>query len=404
MSGPSTLAAALVRALRAHGSRPAAVGAGAPSWATVADGARHLALGLHEAGLSGRRVAVDPTGAPHEVVGREVAVLAAGAVLTAPGTGELDARLTHTTMTVLGPDPTTSSRSEIERAGRRADRDRPAEAEELLATIEPSGPALAGVDHTVSQAEALWALRAVDRWLGPSLNAMAAELVVVVGGGPAGSELSLALLGRWWPASSGAALVGVDGSATATVASHRPTVAILGPDDWAELAGGVRRTADRSLGGPALLRRGRVVVAGESTTRRDRTGLVVARRWAGPRVRGGAGLDQLVAGVSLGPLAPGAARDLTVASVPVTPTWLEPGVLAPVAAGPVTRPQPATCWGRPLPGRSVEVAPGRTTVHGGDVGGGRDVSTRVRVDPRGRVRLPGVARAPWGEPVAGSRP
>lgn len=404
MLGPPTLAAALVRALRAHGARPAATGAGAPSWGTVADGARHLALGLHEAGLTGRRVAVDPTGAPHEVVGREVAVLASGAVLTAPGTDELDARLTGTTLTVLGPDPTTSSRNEVERAGRTADHDRPDAAEELLAGLAPEAPALAGVDHTITQAEALWALRAVDRWLGPVLAAEAAERIVVVGGGPAGSAPSPALLGRWWPASIGAALVGTGRSVAATVGSHRPTVAILGPDDWTEMADGVRRTADRSLGGPALLRRGRVVVAGESTARRDRIGLAVARRWAGPRVRGGAGLDQLVVGVSLGPLAPGTARDLAAASVPVTPTWVEPGVLAPVAAGPVARPEPATRWGRPLPGRSVEVGPGRTSVHGGDVGDGRDVPTRVRLDARGRVRLPSAERGAWGEPVAVTRP
>lgn len=404
MPRSTTFAATLVRAVRAHGSQPAAVGAGPPSWGTVADGARHLALGLHEAGLTGRRVAVDATGAPHAVVELELAALAAGAVLVAPGAGELDARLTRTSLTLLGPAPTASALDEVLEAGRAADHDRPAAAEELLAGLAPEAPALADGDHTISQAEALWALRAVDRWLGPVLAADAAEPVVVVGGGPAGSALSLALLGRWWPASIGAALVGTDRPVAATVGSHRPTVAILGPDDWTEMADGMRRTADRSLGGPALLRRGRVVVAGESTARRDRVGLAVARRWAGPRVRGGAGLDQLVVGVSLGPLAPGTARDLAAASVPVTPTWLEPGVLAPVAAGPVARPQPATRWGRPLPGRSVEVGPGRTSVHGGDVGDGRDVPTRVRLDARGRVRLPSAERGAWGEPVAVTRP
>jgi hypothetical protein len=56
-----------------------------------------------------------------------------------------------------------------------------------------------------------------------------------------------------------------------------------------------------------------------------------------------------------------------------------------VAATSLHRPT-AHRWGRPLPGRDVEVA-ATTVVHGGDVGPGRVVARQAVVDERGRVAI-----------------
>ena len=93
-------------------------------------------------------------------------------------------------------------------------------------------------------------------------------------------------------------------------------------------------------------------------------------------------------GVCLGPLDVATGRDLAAAGVPVVATWIDPTVPAPVASGPRARPTPAEPWGRPLPGRTVEVGP-PVVVRGGDVApDGVTAGARVAVDDRGRLRLP----------------
>jgi len=390
---PVTFSAALVAALRAQGGRPAAPGPGAPSWAEVADGARLLALGLRDAGVTaGTRVRVAaPDAAPHERIGTELAVLAAGGVLVGAHAGvDLD----------LGPDglggtdaaPATALAALRER-GTAVDRDRPDAHEAMLAALAPDAPAFVEAGRTITQGQARWALHCVDRWIGAAFGPGALDVAV----GPAAAveaDLAARLLAAWWPASVGARLAAPTDPSPAALRALAPSYAVLTPEVWAALAGALRATAGRSLGGTTLLRRGRVLAAGESTGRVDRAGLAAARRWSGPRVRGGTGLGDLVVGISLGTLAAGEGRDLDAAAVPVLATWVVPGIPAPVAAGSVARPDPASGLGRPLPGRTVESAGPTTIVGGGDLPGGSvEVDGRVRIDGRGRVELPPAAPA-----------
>lgn len=89
----------------------------------------------------------------------------------------------------------------------------------------------------------------------------------------------------------------------------------------------------------------------------------------------------------LGGLDPVDARDLATAGLTVVPTWVEPGVPAPVAAGAVRAPGAPSSWLRPLPGRVVEAAAGGATLRGDDLPRGvLRVATAAEVDGRGRVR------------------
>lgn len=396
MPPPTTLAAALVRDLRAHGARPAGIGPGAPTWSEVADRARRLGLGLAAAGWGERRVAVMPSGDPVRDLERELAVLAVGGVLALPG-AEVESTLGDGVLRP-GEGPEVAIDDLLDR-GARADEREPAGAERRLAGLVPDAAAVVDRRRVVTHGEALWALRAVARWLGPALGP-AGPGVVLDGAGPTGPALPAALVGRWWPAAAGARLTPTPSGAEA-VAEAGAEVVLLAPDGWAELAQLLRRRAVGSLGGGLLLHRGRLVVAGESRARRDRAALHLARWWAGERVRAGAGLAGLRLGLALAPVDPGTTRDLAAAAVPFTPTWCEDGVAAPLAAGPVGRPAPDGTWARPLPGRRLELGGPATTAHGGDLPvDGLALRRTGRVDGRGRVALP---RSRPGAVAAGAR-
>jgi hypothetical protein len=199
--------------------------------------------------------------------------------------------------------------------------------------------------------------------------------------------VAAALVGRWWPAVAGAALVLDDAGPVDAARAQRPDIVVGDGADWALLVDAVRAEADRTRSGTALLRRGRAVVAGEVVSRAGRAGRGLAERRAGDRIRAAAGLDALALGVCLGPLDVATGRDLAAAGIPVVATWIDPAVPAPVASGPRARPTPAEPWGRPLPGRSVEVGP-PVVVHGGDVAPDGVPAAAVEVDGRGRLRLP----------------
>lgn len=412
MPGSESFASALVSALRRQGQRPATSGAVASTtttttttWMEVADGVRLLALGLVSAGVGGgHRVQVDGGAArPHDLIGRELAVLSVGAVLCGPGADCADAGFGPNGLSGVGPE--TIGLDDLRDRGAAADRDRPARYEEMLSALGRAAPAIATRDAVVTQGQARWALRSVDRWIGAALPSADGVVggVVVDGPGPVLAAhrsvdtggITAALVGRWWPATVGAALAGIDadsggpGGVVDAARDLRPSLAVLDPTAWAELAAAARTSASWSLAGPTLLRRGRVIAAGESSSLVDRIGLTAARRWIGLRVNTAAGLDRLDLGVCLGPLDPGAARDLAAAAVPLVVAWTAPGATAPVAATPVLRPEPAAAWGRPLPGRAVEVVGPITTILGGDLPDGRlCLDGAVAVDDRSRVRFP----------------
>ena len=397
MPAPTTLAAALVRDLRAQGGRPAGIGPDAPTWSAVADRARRLGLGLAAAGWGAHRVAVTASGDPVRDLERELAVLAVGGAVALPG-AEAEATLGDGVLRP-GEGPEVAIADLLER-GAAADAREPAAAERRLAALDPEAAAVVDRRRPVTHGQVLWALRAVDRWLGPALGPTGPG-VVLDGAGPAGPALPAALVGRWWPAAAGARLTPTPTGPEA-VAEAGADVVLLAPDAWSELARLLRRRAAGSLGGGLLLHRGRLVVAGESRSRRDRAALHAARWWAGERVRAGAGLAGVRLGLALAPVDPGTTRDLAAAGVRFAPTWCEDGVAAPLAAGPVRTPAPDGTWARPLPGRRLELDGPATTACGGDLpADGLVLSRAGRVDGRGRVALP--RRRPAAR-AAGARP
>lgn len=385
MPDDPTLAAALVRGLRANGSRPTGTGTDAETWSARGDRARYLALALADAGWSRRRVAVTASGDPALDVERELGLLSAGAVLVVAG-AEAEAVLADGALRpTSGPDV---ALDELVAEGAHRDAREPAAAEALLATLMGDDPAVVDPCRTVTHGEARWALRAVDRWLAPVIGP-GGPGVVHSAPGAATPALPAAVVGRWWPASVGARLGPTPTDAAGVGGAPSPDLALLSPAAWAALAQRVRDEAGRSWGGPTLLHRGRLVISGESSSAGDRLALGAARWWAGPRVRYGAGLDGVRLGLALAPVDPGTTRDLAAVGIPFTPTWCADGVPAPIAAGPLVRAAPAGPWGRPLPGRRVELATGQTVIGGGDLPvEGLVVDGGTRVDPRGRVALP----------------
>lgn len=362
---PTTFAALMVGGLRANGDRPA-TGDGR-RWSQVADEARALAVGLAHDGVGpGTRARVPASGDPATRLAGEVAVLAVGAVL------------------VVDPDAPADLVVDGTAAGPVEDPDGPAGHEARLAAIDPDAPALVTRAATVTHAQAGWAVRSVASWLAAPLPTGPARAATV---GPA-EALVDAVVGRWWPASVGATLV-AEGDRRA----RRPDLVVGGPAAWAAIADEVRAAAGRTRAGRALLRRGRVLAAGEVDTPVERVARAVAERRRGHDVRAAVGLDALAVGVCTGPLAPVDARDLAALGLPVVAAWTDPTVPAPVAATPVARSAPVSPWGRPLPGRSVEAGP-PVVVHGGDLApAGQPVIGPTTVDPRGRVLLPRPARS-----------
>lgn len=389
MLSEPTFAAALVSGLRAHGHRPS--GPDGRHWALAADDARTLALGLVAAGVepgSAVRVVAEVGDSPDAVLAAELAVLASGAVLVVDDTAEADAELSSAGLTGAGKP---RSLGEVSAAGAEVDRGQPSAHEDRLAAIAPDDVAVRGDGVAVTQAQALWALRCVAAWIGPVADGPRS----VLGVPPSRGTLTAALLGRWWPATAGAALAAPRpaGPVHRSV-DLRPDVVIGDAEAWDELVDAVRASAAGSRAGTTLLRRGRALIAGEVAGRAERVGRSLAERRAGERLRGAAGLDRLALGICLGPLPVATGRDLAAVGLPVIATWVEPGVPAPVASGPRARPTPAEPWGRPLPGRSIDPGP-PAVVHGGDLDpAGHTTTAPVEVDARDRVRLP----APTGGP------
>lgn len=386
LSVPDTFAAALLRAVHGHGSRPAAVGASAPRWAAVAAGARTLSLGLRAAGAADRTVSVALDGPVHEVVERELAVLAAGAVLVL-GPHPAEARLTSRSLTLGSGDGPHHTVASLRGRGAEVDGQRPASFEDQLDALDPAAAALVDDGTTITHAQARWALRSVDRWLAPVVSRAGAA--VAVSEPRVDASAAAAMADRWWPASVGAALTegGVEGAAGRW--SGAPTLAVLDAAGWADVAAAGRAAAARTSGGPRLLRHGRVVMGQGASSPGDRLAWAAARRRAGPRIRTSIGVDGLVVGICLGPVDPQTDLDLATLAVPLTSTWLVAGASAPVASGTLGRPAPTDPWMRPLPGRAVRTNGGRTQVEGGDLpAAGVEVPGATRIDPRERVQPP----------------
>lgn len=391
MSSPPTLAGALVRSLRAHGARPAGAAPGSSTWSEVVDRSRLLGLGLADAGWSGRAIAVEASGRPARDLGGELAVLCAGSVLALPGA---EANAVVVGEALRSGDGTTTRLVDLVAAGARLDRRDPAAAERHLAAIDPDAPAVADRRRTLTHGEALWGVRAVDRWLTPAVGADAPGLVLAVPGDDA-PALTAALVGRWWPATVGAGLAPAPDPGDEPSTAGR-TLVVLSATGWAEVARRLRHQAGRRRRGRSLLRRGRLVVAGEADGPQDRARLALARRRAGEAIRERTGLGDLRLGLCLAPLDPGTARDLEALDVPVAVVWCEQGVAGAVAAGPVARTATTEGWGRALPGRRIEAEGHSTVVFGGDVADeGLRLDVATRIDDRGRVALPRPARRPF---------
>lgn len=386
--------------MRAHGSRSAGPGPGAPRWSAVADGARTLALGLRAVGVADRSLTVDVAGPVHEVVARELAVMAAGAVLVLGG-APADGRLSRRSL-VMGRGGEEHAIAALRVRGAELAGARPAAHEEELGKIGPSAAALVDSERQISHGQALWALHSVDRWLGPVAGRTG---TVVAASQPPADEgttaAAAAMVGRWWPASTGAALAGGDVDVVALLRGVSPTLAVLGPAPWAEVASAVRSTADRTSAGSLLLRQGRVAASHGPSSRVERGALAAARRRAGPRLRTGMGVGELVVGVGLGRVDLQTDRDLAAAGVPIASTWMVAGAAAPVASEPLARRDGADVWMRPLPGRAVRSAPGRTWVEGGDLpADGLEQAGMARIGLGDRVQPP---RLPSRRPNGGSR-
>lgn len=387
--------------MRAHGSRPAGPGPDAPRWSAVADDARTLALGLRAVGVADRSLTVDVAGPVHEVVGRELAVMAAGAVLVLSGPAA-DGHLSHRSLVMGGGGEEHTLGALQARGVEDSAGGRPAAHEEELGAISPSAVALVDGERQISHGQARWALHAVDRWLAPVVGRTG--IVVAASQPPAEAGATAAagaMVGRWWPASTGAALAGGDVDPVALLRGTSPTLAVLAPAAWAQVAGAVRSSAGRASGGSLLLRHGRVAVSHGPLSRVERAALAAARRRAGPRVRTGAGVDELTVGVSLGRVDPQTARDLAAAGAPIASVWMVAGAAAPVASESVARSDGADVWMRPLPGRTVRSELGRTWVEGGDLPAeGLELAGMARIGPGDRVQPP---RHPVGRRNGGSR-
>ncbi|MGI8938704.1 MAG: hypothetical protein ACR2JF_10940 [Iamia sp.] len=389
MPTPPTLAAALVQALRSQGRRPSTTGSDAPTWSEVADRSRRLSIGLAEAGWAGQPMAVEPSGRPSVDIERELAVLTAGAILALPGSDPA-ARIADEG---LHPrDQPSLTLAEVVAAGEDCDARDPAGAERRLAALDPSAPACVEGRRTLTHGEVHWGLRAVHRWLTPAFPD-GGPAAVVAGGRTGGSALSAALVGRWWPATLGARLA-PEPSSVIEVGDVAADLVLLDGPAWAALAGRARERAAHSLGGGALLRRGRLVVSGESRSGIDRAALHGLRWWAGDRVRHGAGLGGLRLGLALEPVDVATRRDLAAVGVALASTWTVEGAAAPLAAGPVAPADPTASWGRPLPGRRIELVGAGAVAFGGDLPEeGLAAPGPGRVDGRGRVALPGRPRS-----------
>lgn len=379
MSPPaSTLAGLLVRGMRSAAGRPA--DARRTRWTDAADRARDLAIGMiAEGAAAGRTVTVDVrTLHPVEVVVCELAVWAAGGAVRLSGADGGP---------VLGRRTGRSDRVSVDldvdalaAAGRASDA-APDAHEVRLAALDPDATAVVGDGGAHTHGQLAWALRSVQQWLreavpdGPSVAAVAAGRTDVTG----------VMLTRWWPAVEGARTVPVrPGTLPAVVDEVDPDVVVVDPDEWHAVAARLREAAPSVRFGTAMLRAGRTAAAGEPTALPVASWAEAGRRWVGPRVRTAARLGSMRAGVCLGVPEPVDGRDLDAAGLTVVPTWLEPALAAPVAAGVIGSGRDSG-WGRPLPGRTVDVGP-PATVTGGDVDAPAPVSpTRAAGH---RVQLP----------------
>lgn len=376
-----TLAGLLVRGMRSAAARPA--DARRTRWTDAADRARDLAVGLiDDDQVAGRTVTIDLDALhPVEAVICEVAVWAAGGAVRLSGVGRGQ---------VLGRRSGRSDRVDCDldvdalvAAGRVTDAS-PDDHEERLAALDPDAIAVVGDGVALTHGQLAWALRSVQQWLrevvpdGPSVVAVSAGRTDVAG----------VMLTRWWPAVEGARTVPVrPGTLPAVVDEVDPDVVLAGPDEWHAVAARLREVVPSVRFGTAMLRAGRIAAAGEPAPLPVAGWAEASRRWVGPRVRTVANMGSMRAGVCLGVPRAVDSRDLDAVGLAVVPTWLERPLAAPVAAG-VTGSGGVGGWGRPLPGRTVDVGP-PATVAGGDV------AAPVRVSPTRaaghRVKLPRVS-------------
>lgn len=340
-----TVGATFVASAWRHQRRPAFLAAdGIVPWRSVVDDVRHVALGLHAAGVERRREVGVASGGDRA---DRLALLAAASV----GAVAVPVEAVPPGCVALGHD--TPSLDDLRRAGAQVDVAEPAAFESMLALVAADDPAVVLGGVTFSHANLLWGAKAFIQQLGVRAeDVVACDLRLDTAPGHVISHVV--------PVVSGAAVL----PAWTTAECHGPpTVVVLGRTGAGRL-GGARPAAS---GGPL------------SSVR--------ARRW---RERAGLGACRSLVVVD----ADGMADAFRAAGMPACAAASDPGVAGLLTLGVPTGRGDA---GRPLPGTSVGVTEdGAVVVRSFAVAGAEAAAgwwptgRRGALDEEGRLRLAGA--------------
>lgn len=329
-----------VPALTLAGALAAATHRGAPSWHTIGRRARHLALGLVEAGLPGGSVVRIDGRLGAERTAVELAVMAAGGATTSDV--DVDAWRAIDVDTVASLD-------ELAAKGEAADRGRPDRFEELVASVTPDDIATIAAGHRLTHRNLLWAARSLVRWLG----ATDADRLLVRS---APDDVATRLTGPYL-----AAALGADLRHDPDPASARPTLLFADAAFWDALAGRLSTAASERT-----LRVARARAAGDPLTAVERVRARLATRSL-RAVHDRLGVGECRAFVCLGPLpAAGTRRELAAAGIDVVGTWGHPGVAGLAAAGDPPCPLPGVTIGIDDDGNVAVRSPSAAVDPGGD--------------------------------------